>query len=54
MYDFGLLNTFLRNVGFVNIDLCSYQEGKTPDIDILDVKPEQTLYVEAMKPITPI
>ena len=49
MYDFDLLKQLLEAVGFVNIERCSYQQGKTPDIELLDNRPEETLYVEAIK-----
>lgn len=49
MYDFDLLRQILEKAKFVNIERCSYKQGKTPDIDVLDNRPEQTLYVEASK-----
>ncbi len=49
MYDFGLLKLLLENSGFVEIERFSYQTGHTPDIKILDNRPEQTLFVEAVK-----
>lgn len=49
IYDFDLLRQFLEKAGFVNIERCSYREGKTPDIDLLDNRPQETLYVEACK-----
>jgi predicted SAM-dependent methyltransferase len=50
MYDFNLLKNYLEDAGFINITRCQYQQGKTPDIDKLDVFPEETLYVEVFKP----
>lgn len=50
MYDFELLKNLLERVGFHQIVRCAYQEGKTPDIDKLDNRPEETLFVEAVKP----
>lgn len=49
MYDFELLRTALEETGFANIERCLYRQGKTPNIDVLDNRPEQTLYVEASK-----
>jgi len=49
MYDFDLLKQLLEEVGFTSIERCSYREGKTPDVDVLDNRPEGTLYVEASK-----
>jgi predicted SAM-dependent methyltransferase len=49
MYDFELLQSALRKAGFENIRRCSYQQGDTPDITILDNRPEETLFVEAYR-----
>lgn len=49
MYDFKLLKIKLEAVGFKHVIRCSYQQGMTPDIDILDNRPEDSLYVEAIK-----
>ncbi|HUJ11582.1 MAG TPA: methyltransferase domain-containing protein [Verrucomicrobiae bacterium] len=49
MYDFELLRAALTKAGFHSIERCGYRQGRTPDIDKLDNRPEQTLYVEAVK-----
>lgn len=49
MYDFELLKSILENIGFSEVVRCAYQEGRTPDINILDNRPEETLFVEAVK-----
>jgi len=49
MYDFDMLRRVLSDIGYVNIKACRYQEGKTPDIQILDNRPEETLFLEADK-----
>ena len=49
MYDFELLGNILKEAGFKKIVHCSFQEGKTPDIKILDRLQEETLFVEAFK-----
>jgi len=49
LYDFDLLRKLLEEVGFTNIERCSYGKGKTPGVDALDNRPEWTLYVEAVK-----
>ena len=49
MYDFDLLRQLLKEVGFTIVERCSHRQGKTPDIDVLDNRPEETLYVEASK-----
>lgn len=49
MYDFELLEKLLRETGFTKIKRRSYREGAVPDIDALDNRPEDSLYVEAEK-----
>jgi predicted SAM-dependent methyltransferase len=49
MYDFDLLHRFLEEAGFADIERCTYRHGKTPDIEVLDNRPEETMYVEAIK-----
>ena len=49
MYDFGLIKEVLENAGFSNIARCEYQKGNVPDIQILDIYPEVSLFVEAMR-----
>jgi len=49
MYDFQLLEEKLRGAGFADIERCAFRVGKTPDVEALDVKPEQTLFVESVK-----
>lgn len=49
MYDFELLKNMLEQIGFKDIVSCSYRNGKTPDVDLLDNRPEDTLFIEAVK-----
>ncbi len=49
MYDFELLASLLRKVGFTSIEKCAYKQGLVPDLDCLDNRPEETLYVEGVK-----
>lgn len=49
MYDFELLSELLQSVGFSNIVRCDYRQGATPDLAVLDNRPDETLYVEASK-----
>lgn len=49
MYDFELLNALLSKIGFTVIERHGYREGKVPDINKLDNRPEETLYVEVVK-----
>lgn len=50
MYDYEMLRQSLQRVGFVAISRCNFREGNTPDIALLDCRPAETLFVEAMKP----
>lgn len=49
MYDFELLETKLKEAGFTAVSRHNYREGKTPDLDVLDNRPDETLFVEATK-----
>jgi predicted SAM-dependent methyltransferase len=48
-YDFVLLIQLLESAGFVNVRRCECRQGKTPDIEMLDRLPKETLFVEAEK-----
>lgn len=47
MYNYEVLSAVLRDCGFRSIQRCSFQQGRVPDLDKLDNRPEETLYVEA-------
>jgi len=49
MYDYEILAKRLNNAGFGNITQYEYRRGKTPDIELLDNRPESSLFVEAVK-----
>jgi len=49
MYDFELLHSALGEAGFTSIEKCDYKQGHVPDIEKLDNRPEETLFVEAVK-----
>ena len=49
MYDFEMLSEILKDIGFNDIKRCDYQQGETPDIDILDNRKDESLFVEARK-----
>ncbi|MCH7499202.1 MAG: methyltransferase domain-containing protein [Nitrospinae bacterium] len=49
MYDFQIMKQTLVEAGFENIVRCKYQQGLTPNLDKLDNRPEETLFVEAKK-----
>jgi SAM-dependent methyltransferase len=49
MYDFDLLASLLQKVEFSSIERFAYRQGFVPDLDRLDNRPDETLYVEAVK-----
>lgn len=49
MYDFELIKVALEEAGFSDVVRCQYQQGRTPDIKTLDVYPEISLFVEAVR-----
>ena len=49
MYDFELLKKLLQEAGFQKIDKQTYRKGAMLDIQNLDNRPDETLYVEAYK-----
>lgn len=50
MYDAPSLTAILAERGFTNVTVCKYRQGKMPDCDILDNRPEDSLHLEAEKP----
>ena len=49
MYDFELLSEMFESAGFVNVKRCNFNEGTIPEIEILDNRPEDSLFIEAVK-----
>jgi len=49
MYDFNMLVDALLQVGFQDIRRCSFRQGLTPDIEMLDNRPSDSLFVEAAR-----
>jgi len=49
MYDFPILKSILENIGFKEIQKCEFRKGKCPNIEQLDNRPDETLFVEAKK-----
>lgn len=54
LYDFDLLRDLLASVGFVEIERRQYRTGRLPDVSVLDNRPEETLFVEAGKPLAAV
>jgi len=49
MYDFTLLSEALSSAGFHNVRRCRYRQGVTPDLEALDNRPDESLFVEATR-----
>lgn len=49
MYDFALLSEALSSAGFRDIRRCEYRQGMTPDLEMLDNRPDESLFVEATR-----
>ena len=49
MYDFELLANLLTKAGFHSVERCDYRSGLVPDLDRLDNRPDETLFVECSK-----
>ena len=47
LYNFPLLAEALTEAGFGDVRRCAYREGVVPDLDHLDNRPDETLFVEA-------
>jgi SAM-dependent methyltransferase len=49
MYDFDSMATRMQDAGFTDVTRFAYREGRLPEVDVLDVRPE-SLFVEALRP----
>jgi predicted SAM-dependent methyltransferase len=49
MYDFAILEAELRAAGFDQVSRTGFGRGRTPDLALLDNRPEETLFVEAVR-----
>lgn len=50
MYDAPSLGAMLTETGFTRVSVCAFKQGRVPDCDILDNRPEDSLHIEAEKP----
>jgi SAM-dependent methyltransferase len=50
MYDFESLRDALHDAGFVDVSKCEFRAGRTPDLEQLDNRSDETLYVEGVRP----
>jgi SAM-dependent methyltransferase len=49
MYDGPSLSKLLADSGLINVTPCDYKQGRVPDCDVLDARPEDSVHVEAEK-----
>ena len=50
IYDEAMLTAALSAVGLCKIRRCEYRDGAVPDLQLLDNRPEESLFLEAVKP----
>jgi hypothetical protein len=48
MYNETSMRKLLQDVGFREVHRCMYRQGKSPDVDKIDNRPE-SLFMEAVK-----
>ena len=51
MYDFATLRDALLSSGFVDVERLAFQRGAVPDAELLDNRPDESLFVEARRPL---
>jgi predicted SAM-dependent methyltransferase len=49
LYNEHYLSRVLREVGFQKVYRCEYRQGRCPDLELLDNRPEESLFMEAEK-----
>jgi SAM-dependent methyltransferase len=50
MYDAPSLTAMLSEAGFTNVTVCKFRQGRVPDCEALDNRPEDSIHIEADKP----
>src|ERR1044071_1839828 len=50
MYDAPSLTAMLYGAGFTNVTVCQFKQGRVPDCETLDNRPEDSIHLEAEKP----
>jgi predicted SAM-dependent methyltransferase len=50
MYTDQSLRSFFLKCGFVEAQICTYRVGRLPDLEKMDNRPENSIYVEGAKP----
>lgn len=49
MYDYSMILGILKNIGFKDVYRCDYQQGQALDLNLLDNRPDESLFVEAIR-----
>lgn len=49
MYTESSLVNLMESIGFKEVKKMSYKEGRLPDLELIDNRPENSIYVEGMK-----
>jgi SAM-dependent methyltransferase len=49
LYNANSLTALVKKIGFQDAYECAYREGRCPDIDVLDNRPDGSLFVECIK-----
>jgi predicted SAM-dependent methyltransferase len=50
MYTGPSLVRLMEETGFVDVRECAFREGRLPDLERIDNRPENSIYVEGVKP----
>jgi SAM-dependent methyltransferase len=50
MYTESSLAALLERFGFIDVRPCAYREGRCEDLNVIDNRPEDSIYVEGAKP----
>lgn len=51
IYDYESLKSLLMSCGFTDVVKKNYKVGAVPDVEFLDNRPDESLYIEARKPV---
>jgi predicted SAM-dependent methyltransferase len=49
MYTAASLSRLLGSAGFSTVERCAYRQGRCPDLELLDSRPDESLFMEAVK-----
>jgi len=49
MYDYEMIAAILGEIGFRDVCRCGFRQGRVPDLDLLDNREDESLFVEAFR-----